>query len=103
MGPVYTSEAPTEDEHNVVIAGGAELRATNKIRPANARTTVPDFGGIEKLEFPSTRDEHGNMQVGCGRCARGNLPFSLRLSAVTPMTGLQPEGGTKRFRLAYVL
>ena len=66
-------------------SGGGELRATNKIRPANAPTTVPDFGG-------STWDQHENMQVGCGRCTLGNLPFALRLSAVNPRSGLQPKG-----------
>ena len=28
-------------------SGGAELRATNKIRPANAPTAVPDFRSIK--------------------------------------------------------
>ena len=28
-------------------SGGAELRATNKIRPANAPTIVPEFGGLK--------------------------------------------------------
>ena len=45
------------------------------------------------------------MQAGCGRCALGTLPLPPHLSAVTPRTGLQPEGWheTPRFRLAYVL
>ena len=49
-------------------SGGPELRATNKIRPVNAPTAVPEFGGIKKLEFIRAWDEHGNMQAGCGRC-----------------------------------
>ena len=32
-------------------SSGAELRATNKIRPINAPTAVSDFGGIKKLDF----------------------------------------------------
>ena len=45
-------------------SGGAELRATNKIRPANAPTTVPDFGGIKKRDFL----QHG-MNMGTCRSA----------------------------------
>ena len=45
-------------------SGGPELRATNKIRPANAPTTVPDFGGIKKRDFL----QHG-MNMGTCRSA----------------------------------
>ena len=45
-------------------SGGGESRATNKIRPANAPTAVPDFGGIKKRDFL----QHG-MNMGTCRAA----------------------------------
>ena len=81
-------------------SGGPKLRATNKIRPTNTPPAVPDFGDIKK-KVVRAWDDHGNMRVGCGRCALGSLPISLRLSAVTSRAGLQPEGRheTPSFRL----
>ena len=77
-------------------SGGPELRATSKIRPANAPTAVPDLGGIKKVEFVWAWGEHGGIQVGFGRRALGNPPFSLSAYPQSP-PGLahSQKGGIK--------